>query len=114
MGDVKSRFQPASAPSHFTPSPQPSLAKGLGSSQAFRGLQSPCILLFLAPTPSPCGPLACLEPIFETLWLLSDPVGLGVAVYATPRTPSSHTWARGLTPVVAPSEGIDSFSPPTL
>lgn len=77
MGDVKSRFQPASAPSRFTPSLQPSLAKGWGSSQPLRGLQSPCVLLSLVPSPVPCGPLACLESIFETLWLLSDPGGLG-------------------------------------
>lgn len=75
MGDVKSRFQPASAPSRFTPSPPTLPGKGL---EFFSGFQSPCILLSLAPTPFACGPLAYLEPIFETLWLLSDPVGLRV------------------------------------
>lgn len=61
MGDVKSRFQPASAPSRFTPFP----SKELGSPQASSPLLRP---LIRAPWPSPLGTLACPRPSPGLLW----------------------------------------------
>lgn len=105
MGDVKSRFQPASAPSHFTPpSPRALPGKGLGFLAGFQRTS-------VSPHPLVPGPTLLLGALWPA-WCPSlrpcgscqTQVGMGWLALLFPQSVIHMHGAQGLAPAMPPSE----------
>lgn len=109
MGDAKSRFQPASAPSHFTPFQARARAlPPAGFLSLTPLLQPPARPPLLAVGPRPCQWPSPAAPAQEA----GTPAAPGELGWRAPFLPYPRAWAQGVIPPGSLSDRTGPPSPP--